>query len=145
MKNWLKYFLLSVLVWFIVDFTTTEAIANLGYYAKYMPAILIFYIGYPVIFTLLIYKFKLKTKGLFIAMLIGIILVEIVFSGNTLFFAFPLFLLIIPLALAYYAMVTFVPLWITEKRLKKNKKWFIIVLVLFIIGSLLNLVNQIKG
>jgi len=141
MKNPIKYFLTAVLAWVIVDFTTTEAIANLGYYAKYMPALLFFYIGYPLVFSLLIYKYKLKTKGLFIAMLIGIILVEIVFSNNLLFFKFPLVLLLIPISLAYYSVVTFVPLWIVEK--KKNK-WFVITIVIWIIGSLLNLLTQLK-
>ena len=141
MKNPIKYFLIAVLAWFIVDFTTTEAIANLNYYTKYMPMLLLFYLGYPLVFTLLIYKYKLKTKGLFIAMLIGIILVEIVFSNNLLFFKFPLVLLLIPISLAYYSMITFVPLWIVEK--KKNK-WFIITLIIWVLGSLLNLINQIK-
>ena len=145
MKNWLKYFLIAVLAWVIVDFTTTSAIADLSYYATYMPALLIFYLGYPLIFTLLIYKFKLKNKGLLIGMIIGIILVEIVFSGNIMFFSFPLFLLTIPLALAYYSMVTFVPKWIVEKEIKKNKKIFILITVLWIIGTFLNLITQLKA
>ena len=145
MKNWLKYFLLAFLAWIIVDFTTTAAIGNpSSYYSTYMPALLIFYLGYPLIFSLLIYKFKLKPKKLFISMIIGIILVEIIFSGNTLFFSFPLLLLIIPISLAYYSMVTFVPLWITEKKLKQNKKWFIVILIIYIIGSLLNLLTQLN-
>jgi hypothetical protein len=45
MHGWLRYFLLAVLAWVIVDFTTTAAIGNpRAYYSKFMPALLIFYV-----------------------------------------------------------------------------------------------------
>lgn len=145
MKPSLKYFLISVIAWFVVDFTTTAAIADLTYYAKYMPGLLLFYLGYPLIFSLLIYKYKLKEKGLFISMILGIITVEIILSGNMLFFSFPLVILLIPISLAYYSMVTFIPYWIVEKKIKKYKGWFNTIIIIYIIGSLLNLITQLKG
>ena len=144
MKPSIKYFLIAVVAWFIVDFTTTSAIADLGYYTIYMPGILLFYFGYPLIFSLLIYKFKLKEKGLFISMLIGIFVVEIVFTGNALFLQFPLVILLIPISLAYYSMVTFVPYWIVKNKIKKYKGWFKATLIIYIIGSVLNLITQLK-
>ena len=65
MQGWLRYFSLAVLAWVIVDFTTTAAIGNpLAYYSKYMPALLLFYLGYPLVFSYLIYGLKLRKKGL---------------------------------------------------------------------------------
>ncbi len=146
MKNWLKYLLFSVLAWFIVDFTTTKAILNPNeYYSTFMPSLLIFYIGYPLIFTFLIYKLRFKTRYLLFSMLIGIIVIEILFSGNTLFFKFPLLLFIIPISLAYYSIVTFIPFWIAEKKLKDNRKLSILILIIYILGSLFNLLTQLKS
>ncbi len=70
MHAWLKYFFTAVLPWVIVDFTTTAAIAEPArYYSKYMPAILVFYLGYPLVFCLLIYGFRLEGWALVLAML----------------------------------------------------------------------------
>ena len=146
MKNWVKYFLYSVLAWFIVDFTTTNAIANASeYYSAYMPTLLIFYMGLPLIFSLLIYKFNFKSKGIFIATIISIILVEIIFTGNQILLAFQIMFLTIPLALAYYSMLTFVPWWIVEGKIKENKKWFLITLSIYIFGTLLNILIHLSG
>ena len=120
MRKPLKYFLLGILFWFIVDFTTTEAIRNPGtYYSTFMPALLIFYIGYPLIFSLLIYKFKLKNTSLFFAVLLGIMSIEIVFTHNVLLFTFPIMILAIPVAISLYSFITFVPKWIGRWRNKK--------------------------
>ena len=137
MKTPTKYFLLAVLFWFVVDFTTTYAIKSPStYYATYMPALLIFYIGSPLVFTALIYKFKLSNKALLIATLINIIIVEILFTGNTLFFTFPLALIIIPVSISIYALLTFLPKWIVEKNIKNNKWKIITMLTIYILVSL---------
>jgi len=142
MKNWLKYLLLSIIAWLIVDFTTTQAIANLSYYPTHMPALLIFYIGLPLIFAFLIYKVKISNKILILAMIIEIILVELVLSGNVMLIQFPLFLIAIPLALAYYSIVTILPFWIVENKIKENKKIVILIGVVWLIGFLLNIASQ---
>ena len=144
MKEWLKYFFVSFIAWLAVEFTTTEAIIRpLGYISKYMPALLIFYIGLPLAFSLLIYRFKLRKKWLFIAMLAEIVLVEIVFSGNKLFFMFPILLIAIPLSLVYYSVVTIIPLWISEGKVREHKRLIILILVLWLVGSLLNSASQL--
>lgn len=137
MKKGIKYFVIAVLFWFVVDFTTTEAIRNPShYYSTFMPALLIFYIGYPLLFSLLIYKFKLNNKLLFIATLIGIIIVEVLFAHNSLLYTFPLMMLAIPIAISIYSLLTFVPKWIVEGEIKKNKWKLILMLIIYILVSL---------
>jgi hypothetical protein len=139
----MRYFLLGVLAWFIVDFTTTEAVGNpRAYYSKYMPALLVFYFGYPLVFSALRYKFRLGGRGLFLAMIVGIVVVEILFSHNALMFTLPICLLAIPISLGHYGMVTFIPLWIAEGTLRQNRKWAMATLMVWAVGVLLNLLTQ---
>ncbi len=143
MRTWLRYFLIAVLAWVVVDFTTTPAVGNpRAYYSKYMPALLLFYIGYPLIFSALIYRLKLRVRGLFLAMLVGIVLVEIVFTRNMLLLTLPICLLAIPLALAHYSMVTFMPWWIAERNLRKNRWPASTTLAGWSFGVLLNILSQ---
>jgi hypothetical protein len=110
-RDAIHYFVLALLAWLVVDFTTTPAVGNpRGYYSKYMPALLLFYIGYPLVFSALIYGLRLGAKGLFLAMLAGLLVVEIVFTHDALLYTFPICLLAIPIGLAHYAMVSFMPL-----------------------------------
>ena len=134
---------MAVLAWVVVDFTTTPAIGNpRAYYSKFMPALLIFYFGYPLLFSALIYKFRLGAKGLFLAMIAGIFVVEIVFTHNMLLLTLPICLLAIPISLGHYGMVTFMPLWITERTLAKNRRWATGTVALFGVGVLLNVLTQ---
>lgn len=143
MRDWLRYFLISVLAWVMVDFTTTAAIGNpVAYYSKYMPALLSFYIGYPLVFSALIYKFRLPRKGLFLAMIAGIVLVEIGFTHNMLLLTLPICLLAIPLSLAHYGMVTFMPLWITERTLGANRRCAAATIGGWVVGVFLNILTQ---
>lgn len=142
---WLQYFILAVLAWLIVDFTTTPAIGNpAAYYSKYMPALLLFYFGYPAVFSSLIYKLRLGTTGLFLAMIVGIVVVEIVFTHNMLLLTFPICLLAIPIALAHYGMVTFMPLWVAEARIREKRKWVIATVAGYAVGVILNVLTQFK-
>lgn len=145
MKPWLKYFLLGILFFVIVDFLTTRALVHPAeYYSAFMPLLLVFYIGYPLIFSILITKFKLKTKGLFIGSIIGMLVLEILFFQNQLFFQFPMVFLALLFGISCYSLITIVPKWIVDKELSKRKKWVIIMLVLLIIHTLLNYATQIK-
>jgi hypothetical protein len=133
MGKGVNYFLLGILFWIVVDFLTTEAIRNpIGYYTTYLPALLIFYVGYPLAFSLLIYKFRIGDIWLFIAMLIGIVIVEIVFMHNTLLYSFPMVLIGIPAAIIVYGILTFVPKWIIDKALGKNK-WKLAVMAVGVV------------
>ncbi len=145
-RGGVAYFIVAVLAWLFVDFTTTPAIAHPhAYYSKYMPALLLFYLGYPLIFALLIYKFRLHGRGLFFAMLLGIFVVEIVFTQNMLLVTLPVCLIAIPISLAHYSMVTFMPLWAVQKTFVANRKWIIVTLIGWSIGVLLNILTQFGG
>jgi len=140
MNKTLKYFLLGTLFWFVVDFTTTEAIKNpVDYYSIFMPTLLIFYLGCPLVFSLLIYKFKLSNKMLFAATLVEILIVEILFTNNSLLYTFPIMLLTIPLAISIYSFLAFVPKWIIDNELKKNKWKLIIMVAVYFLISLATL------
>jgi hypothetical protein len=138
-----KYFLLAVLAWMIVDFTTTAAIGNpLAYYSTWMPALLVFYVGYPFVFTALIYKFKLGSRALLLAMIAGIFVVEIVAAHNMLLVTLPVCLLAIPISLGHYGMVTFMPMWIAERTIGQHRKLALATLVVWAVGVLLNILTQ---
>lgn len=118
----------------LVDFTTTEAIKNpVLYYTTYMPALLIFYLGYPLIFSILIYKFKLGDMPLFVATLLGMIIVEVLFTHNVALFSFPLLLIAIPAAIAIYSLLTFLPKWILEKEIRTNIGKILVMLTFYIL------------
>jgi len=143
MHGWFRYFLLAVLAWVVVDFTTTAAIGNpRAYYSKFMPALLIFYVGYPLIFSTLIYKFRLGSRGLLLAMITGIFVVEVVFTHNMLLVTLPICLLAILISLGHYGMVTLMPLWIAERTIGRNRKWAAATLAVWGVGVLLNILTQ---
>lgn len=143
MRGWPRYFLLATVAWVVVDFTTTAAIRNpLAYYSKYMPALLVFYLGYPLICSTLIYGFKLRPKWVLLAMIAGIVVVEVLFTHNILLLTLPICLLALPISLGHYAMVTFMPLWIAERTLGENRKWAVATAAIWGFGVLLNILTQ---
>jgi len=142
MKNWLKYFILSVVFWFVVDFFGTDAVLDFGYYQRLMPWLLIVYIGYPLLFSLIIFKFNIKGLKLFIATVVAFLLSEMVLFGTAALILSFVWILV-PLGIAYYVMITMVPLWIVEGKLKENKKWFILTTVVTVIGFILNILTQV--
>jgi hypothetical protein len=137
MKKWLSYFLVSVLFWFVVDFTTTKAIKNpVAYYSAYMPLMLIFYVGYPLIFTFLIYRLKLAGLWLFILVALGAFVVEVIFTHNPLLLNFPLMLIGIPAALCIYSLLTYIPKWIIDSEISMNKWKITALVVVYVLISL---------
>ena len=146
MSKLLKYFIIGIIFWFVVDFTTTEAIRNpCFYYSTYMPTLLIFYIGYPLIFSFLIYKFNFIGKKLFIAALIGAFIVEVVFTHNPLLITFPLMLIGIPVAVSIYSFITYVPKWIVDGEIKNNKCKLVIMVTVYLLISLASLLGGGSG
>lgn len=113
------YFLLAGLLWFIVDFGTAGGF-RIGYLVQYGPTLWIFYIGYPLAFTFLIFALKFDNQLLFLATLAGIFIVEIIFTKNPLIMNFPVCLIGIPLAVAVYAPLTYFPLWIVNREVKRR-------------------------
>jgi hypothetical protein len=130
------YFVLGVLFWIIVDFGTAGGF-NVGYFGKYGLTLCIFYIGYPAVFTFFIFVLKLREKHLLLATMIGIFVVEVVFTRNPLIMEFPVCLLGVPLAVAVYAPLTFFPLWIVRREMRKHLRWVIFLSSIVILVMIL--------
>jgi hypothetical protein len=115
------YFLLCFLLWVVIDLGTAGGL-RLDYFARYMPALLIFYLGYPLVFTWLVFRRRLGGRGLFVATLVAILVVEAAFTGNPWIISFPLCLIGIPLAVAVYAPLTYFPLWAVRGELGMHRR-----------------------
>ncbi|MGD2249329.1 MAG: hypothetical protein PVF58_13055 [Candidatus Methanofastidiosia archaeon] len=146
MNNPLKYFIVGVIFWFLVDFTTTEAIRNPGfYYSVYMPALLIFYIGYPLLFSFLIYKFNFEGKKLLITTLIAAFFLEAVVFQNPLLTTFPMLFIGIPAAISLYGFITYGPKWIVNGEIKNNKGKLTIMILVYVLISLATVLGTGSG
>lgn len=143
MDRFLKYLLTGIIFWIAVDFTTAFN-PDIQRWIAHMPLIWAFYIGYPLIFAYLIYKGKFEGRKLFYAMTIGMLMVEIVFSSNALMYTFPMMLFAIPIAFFIYGLVTYAPMWIVDKKVKKNKRLMIIFIIVWLIVSVMNYATQIQ-
>lgn len=136
MNNFIKYFLIGALLVTLVDYTTAFN-PNYLRWISYLPDVLIFYVGYSLLFALLIYKLGLKSKRLFIAMLIAGFCFEILLFKNKLYFTYPMMLITIPATVFIYGFVTYAPKWIAEKSVSENKKKLILLTAAWIIISFL--------
>jgi hypothetical protein len=146
MNKLLKYFIVGVIFWFLVDFTTTEAIRNPGfYYSMYMPTLLIFYIGYPLLFSVLIYKFDFEGKTLLITTLIAAFFLEAIVFHNTLLTTFPMMLIGIPAAISLYGFITYGPKWIVNGEIKNNKWKLAIMILIYVLISLASALGTGSG
>lgn len=115
------YFLLCFLLWVAVDFGTAGGLRP-SYFATYMPGLLVFYLGYPAVFTYLVFRRRLGGRTLFAATLVAIFVVEAVFTGNPWIIVFPLCLIGIPLAIAVYAPLTYFPLWAVRGEWRRHRR-----------------------
>ena len=105
-----RYFVAGVLLWIVVDFGTAGGFRP-SYLVRYGPALLVFYLGYPLFFTALAFGRGWSERRLLAATLVAIVIVEVAFTGNPLVTTFPAMLFAIPLAVAVYLPLTFFPLW----------------------------------
>jgi hypothetical protein len=118
-KSW-QYFFLGILLWVLVDFGTAGGF-RITYFEKYGPTLLLFYVGYPLVFSVLIFKLHWSEKALFFATLVAIFVVEVIFTRNPLVMAFPALFLGIPLAIMVYAPLTYFPLWFVREEIVKHR------------------------
>ena len=142
-NNWLYYLIYGIICWVIVDFTTVFN-PNLQKWISYWPTIWLFYILFPLMFSLLIYKVKINDKQLFLCIIIEIIISEVILFQNQLLFTFPIMLLAIPLSLCIYTLITFLPKWIVEKKLKENQRMVIFLIVVWILISIITFITNIQ-
>ena len=141
LSNFWKYFFIAVIFWFIVDYTTAFN-PDIQSWLSFMPTIFIFYFGYPLAFAYMLYKAKFDSKKIFVAMLVGIFIVEIVFTNNALLYTFPIMLIMIPIGLGIYGFITYVPKWIVENSLKDHKKMTILLTIVWLVVAILGFVTK---
>jgi len=140
MKEFTRYFLTGTILWVVVDWTTAFN-PDFERWISYMPEIWLFYVGYPLIFAFLIYRRKWSAWGIFLAMLAGAFIVEVVFTGNKMLYTFPIMLIGIPAAISIYGLLTFAPKWIVENRIRQNKRKLIPMIIVWILISISTLAN----
>jgi len=119
-KFW-RYYILGVIFWFVLDFTTVY-IPDFKEWFSVMPGVFILYFGYPLLFSFVFYKWKLNWKFSFLLMIISICIVEILIVKND----FLIYIWAIPV----YTIITYVPKWWIDGELKKHKA-IITVCILF--------------
>jgi hypothetical protein len=118
-ESW-QYFLLGMLLWAFVDFGTAGGF-RISYFQKFGLTLLLFYAGYPLVFSVLIFRLRWSERRLFLATLAAIFVVEVVFTRNPLLMTFPALILGIPLAIMIYTPLTFFPLWFVRKEIAKHR------------------------
>ncbi len=131
-----QYFFLGAFLWVIVDFGTAGGF-RISYFETYGSTLLLFYIGYPLIFSVLIFKLHWSERRLFLATLVAIFVVEVLFTRNPLVMTFPALLLGIPLATMVYAPLTYFPLWTVRKEMAKHRILIIILVIVELIVMVL--------
>lgn len=136
-----RYLLAGVVTWVVVDFTTAFN-PDVQRWLDHMPLIWVFYVGYPLVFAHLIYNRRWSDRSIFLAMIAGGFFVEIVCSNNSLLYTYPIMLAMIPVALAIYGVVTFIPKWLVEGELKARWRTTAFLLAVYIIVAVLNYFNK---
>ena len=136
-----KYLLAGVVTWVVVDFSTAFN-PDVQRWLDHMPLIWVFYVGYPLVFAHLIYNRRWSDRSIFLAMIAGGFFVEIVCSNNSLLYTYPIMLAMIPVALAIYGVVMFIPKWLVEGELKARWRTTAFLLTVYFIVAVLNYFNK---
>jgi len=141
MNSFLKYFIIGVFFWVVVDYTTAFN-PDFQRWVAHMPEIWLFYTGYPLLFAYLIYKKQWNTRKIFYSMIIAAFIIEVILSNNTLLYTFPIMLIMIPIAVSIYSFITFTPKWIVEKKIIENRKKLIILVIVWATVSILSFITR---
>ena len=144
MRPSLKYLLSGVSIWVLVDYTTAF-MPDTDRWTQHMPDIWLVYIGYPLVVSYLIYSRKWEGRKLFASMLVLAFIVEVVFSSNSLLYTFPIMLIMNPVAIAIYSLVTYTPKWIADNEMTENRKAVALLAAVWIIVSILNYATNIDA
>lgn len=126
------YIIYGFIFWVIIDLGTAGGF-RLSYFSAHGPLLLVFYLGYPLVFAYLIFRRHWSGWKLFLATAVAIFLIEDVFTGNPFLLSFPLMLVGIPLAICIYVLLTYFPLWIVNREMAKHKA-LAVILSLVVIG-----------
>jgi hypothetical protein len=134
-----KYYLIAALTMTVVDFTTTF-FPDYRRWFGYMPAIFVFYLGLPLVFSF--FAVRLRFDGwrlLAVAVAAGIIL-ELTLFHNMMLLTFPIMLIAVPALVAIYGLIMFLPKWLSEGTLGENRGkaavlvagWLIVAVITFL-------------
>lgn len=143
-KKQLEYFLLGFLWIFIVDFGTVG-----GFHLVYWQVPLTGHFLRVIVFSLTMFTasyfvFKHNWSGgkLFFLTLIIAFVVEVPISKNVLLYTFPQILWGIPMAIAGYSAVIYLPLWVVKGQIKENNKKALFLLVFIVSVFILSFFTQ---
>lgn len=70
---------------------------------------------------------------------------EIILTNNAMFYTFPMLLIAIPIGVSIYSMLTFLPKWIAEKKISKNKWKIILMVIVWVFVSVMTYATNIRG
>lgn len=143
MRAFVKYLLSGVSIWVLVDYTTAFN-PDTARWIRHMPDIWLLYIGYPLIFAYLIYVRSWSDRQLFSSMLVLAFIIEVILTRNSLLYTFPIMLIMNPVAIAIYSLVTFFPKWYTENEIARNRNSVAILVVVWMVVSILNYATNIN-
>jgi hypothetical protein len=143
MDDFWKYLFTGTIAWVVVDFTTAFN-PDVRRWISHMPLIWAFYIGYPLLFAFLIYVRRWSDRKIVYAMLVSAFVIEIVLSDNALLYTFPIMLVMNPVAVAIYGVVTFIPKWLVEGEIRKRTKTTVLLLAVWVVVSILNYITNVN-
>jgi hypothetical protein len=143
MDDFSKYVFTGTIAWVVVDFTTAFN-PDVQRWIRHMPLIWAFYIGYPLLFAYLIYKRRWSDRKITYAMLVSAFVIEVVLSDNALLYTFPIMLVMNPVAVAIYGVVTFIPKWLVEGEIRKRTKTTFLLLAVWVVVSILNYLTNVN-
>ncbi len=138
-----KYVLTGTIAWVVVDFTTAFN-PDVQRWIEHMPLVWVFYIGYPLLFAFLIYRRRWSDRRIALAMLVSAFVIEVFLSDNALLYTFPMMFVMIPVAVAIYCVVTFIPKWLVEGEIRERTKTTFLLVVVWIVVSILNFVTNVN-
>jgi len=142
-KHFLRYLAAGILCWMVVDYTTAFN-PDFQRWLAHMPGIWLFYIGYPLLFSILIFRLRLRGAKLFLVTLFTALLMEILLFHNSLLFTFPIMLVMLPVAVLLYLLITWLPLWIAEGTVKAHRGRLLPLLLNWLLVAFLNYVNTAR-
>lgn len=143
MDDFSKYVLTGTIAWVVVDFTTAFN-PDVQRWIEHMPLIWAFYIGYPLLFAFLIYRRRWSDGRIASAMLVSAFVIEVVLSDNALLYTFPIMLVMNPIAVAIYSVVTFIPKWLVEGEIRERTKTTFLLVAVWVVVSILNFVTNVN-
>jgi hypothetical protein len=143
MKTWIKYLLWGIVLTTIIDFTNTLFPDFQAWFSNLLAMFLLFYLLFPLFCSFLIYKLKLRERTLFIVITLTGLLAEIILFKTSQFFNPIEAIFATVIGISTYNLLIFLPKWIVEKRLKENKKWLRVMLIIWFITMILTIINHI--